>query len=166
MRHQSRQARSRRGDTRFRVGRLPAGGLRVWKGLGQIGLEPSRFRAERSTTIFIPHRWGIENKNCRSTGESLSSRSNGEEAAKLVLAKRPGLEGVQRTVAEVRASRRVLNPYGPPGLRLRICSMRAGGDVRFSSPRARHPLLQGHDHRHSTSVHFDGTHRTGGLIRR
>lgn len=52
-------------------------------------------------------------------GESFSITLHGEEAAKLVPAKRPSLEEVQRTIAEMKASRSVLNPPGQPRLKIK-----------------------------------------------
>jgi prevent-host-death family protein len=53
------------------------------------------------------------------SGESFSITLHGEEAAKLVPAKRPSLEEVQRTIAAMKASRSVLNPPGQPKLRVK-----------------------------------------------
>jgi prevent-host-death family protein len=53
------------------------------------------------------------------SGESFSITLHGEEAAKLVPAKRPSLEEVRRTIAEMKASRSVLNPPGQPKLRVK-----------------------------------------------
>ncbi len=52
-------------------------------------------------------------------GESFSITLHGEETAKLVPARRPSLEEVQRTIAEMKASRSVLNPPGQPKLRVK-----------------------------------------------
>jgi len=49
-------------------------------------------------------------------GESFSITLHGEETAKLVPARRPSLEDVQRTIAEMKAARSVLNPPGQPKL--------------------------------------------------
>ena len=53
------------------------------------------------------------------SGESFSITLHGEEAAKLVPAKRLSLEEVQRTIAAMKASRSVLNPPGQPKLRVK-----------------------------------------------
>jgi prevent-host-death family protein len=53
------------------------------------------------------------------SGESFSITLHGEEAAKLVPAKRPSLEEVQRTISEIKASRSVLNPPGQPKLKVK-----------------------------------------------
>jgi prevent-host-death family protein len=46
------------------------------------------------------------------SGESFSITLHGEEAAKLVPAKRSSLEQVQAVIAEIKASRSTLNPPG------------------------------------------------------
>lgn len=53
------------------------------------------------------------------SGESFSITLHGEEAAKLVPAKRASLEDIQRTIAEMKASRSVLNPPGQPKLKVK-----------------------------------------------
>ena len=53
------------------------------------------------------------------SGESFAITLHGEEAAKLVPAKRPSLEEVQRTIAEMKVSRSRLNPPGQPRLKVK-----------------------------------------------
>lgn len=52
-------------------------------------------------------------------GESSSITLHGAEAAQLVPAGRPSLEQVRRTIADIKASRSLLNPRGLPKLRVK-----------------------------------------------
>ncbi|MBX3747069.1 MAG: type II toxin-antitoxin system prevent-host-death family antitoxin [Verrucomicrobiae bacterium] len=52
-------------------------------------------------------------------GESFSITLHGAEAAQLVPAGRPSLEDVRRTIADMKASRSLLNPRGLPKLRVK-----------------------------------------------
>jgi prevent-host-death family protein len=52
------------------------------------------------------------------SGESFSITLHGQEAAKLVPARRPNLLEVQEVIARMKASRSVLNPPGKPKLKL------------------------------------------------
>lgn len=53
------------------------------------------------------------------SGESFSITLHGEEAAKLVPAKRPSQEEIQDVIARMRDSRSVLNPPGKEKLRIK-----------------------------------------------
>ncbi len=53
------------------------------------------------------------------SGESFSITLHGEETAKLVPARRASLEDIQNTIAEIKASRSVLNPSGLPKLKVK-----------------------------------------------
>ncbi len=53
------------------------------------------------------------------SGESFSITLHGEETAKLVPAKRASLEQIQDTIAQIKASRSVLNPPGLPVLKIK-----------------------------------------------
>ena len=46
------------------------------------------------------------------SGESFSITLHGQETAKLVPARRPSLEEIQETIAQIKSSRSVLNPSG------------------------------------------------------
>jgi prevent-host-death family protein len=52
-------------------------------------------------------------------GESFSITLHGEEAAKLVPARRSSREEIQAVIAEIKSSRRLLNPPGKPKLRIK-----------------------------------------------
>jgi len=52
-------------------------------------------------------------------GESFSITLHGEEAAHLIPAKRPTRVAIQNAIAQMKASRRVLNPPGKPKLRIK-----------------------------------------------
>lgn len=52
-------------------------------------------------------------------GESFSITLHGEATAKLVPAKRASLEEIQRTIADMKASRSTLNPPGKPKLKVK-----------------------------------------------
>ena len=52
-------------------------------------------------------------------GESFSITLHGEEAAKLVPAKRPGREEIQEAIARMKAGRSVLNPPGKEKLKIK-----------------------------------------------
>ncbi len=53
------------------------------------------------------------------SGESFSITLHGEEAAKLVPAKRPSREAIQEVIVRMKAGRSVLNPPGKPKLRIK-----------------------------------------------
>jgi prevent-host-death family protein len=53
------------------------------------------------------------------SGESFSITLHGEEAAKLVPARRPSREEIQAVIAEMKASRSVLNPPGKEKLKVK-----------------------------------------------
>lgn len=52
-------------------------------------------------------------------GESFSITLHGVEAAKLIPAKGPSREETQRAIAEIKASRRTLNPPGKKKLKIK-----------------------------------------------
>jgi prevent-host-death family protein len=52
-------------------------------------------------------------------GESFSITLHGTEAAKLVPARRPSREEIQEVIAQMKASRSVLNPPGKEKLRIK-----------------------------------------------
>ncbi len=52
-------------------------------------------------------------------GESFSITLHGQEAAHLVPAKRPARVAIQNAIAQMKASRKVLNPPGKPKLRIK-----------------------------------------------
>lgn len=52
-------------------------------------------------------------------GETFSITLHGEEAAKLVPARRPSLEEIQQVIAQMKASRSVLNPPGKENLKIK-----------------------------------------------
>lgn len=52
-------------------------------------------------------------------GESFSITLRGEEAAKLVPARRPSREEIQEVIAQMKAHRSVLNPPGEEKLRIK-----------------------------------------------
>jgi len=52
-------------------------------------------------------------------GESFSITLHGQETAKLVPAKRPSLEDIRETIAQMKASRSVLNPPGQTKLKIK-----------------------------------------------
>ena len=52
-------------------------------------------------------------------GESFSITLHGQETAKLVPAKRPSLEDIQETIAQIKASRSVLNAPGQTKLKIK-----------------------------------------------
>ncbi len=53
------------------------------------------------------------------SGESFSITLHGEETAKLVPAKRASLEQIQDTIAQMKASRNLLNPPGMPAIKVK-----------------------------------------------
>lgn len=53
------------------------------------------------------------------SGESFSITLHGEEAAKLVPARRPSREDIQEVIAQMKASRSVLNPPRKEKLRIK-----------------------------------------------
>jgi len=53
------------------------------------------------------------------SGESFSITLHGQEAAKLVPAKRPSREEIQDVIAQMKASRRMLNPPGKEKLKIK-----------------------------------------------
>ena len=53
------------------------------------------------------------------SGESFSITLHGQEAAKLVPARRPSHEAIQDVIARMKASRSVLNPPGKEKLKLK-----------------------------------------------
>lgn len=52
------------------------------------------------------------------SGETFSITLRGEEAAKLVPARRPSQEEIREVIAQMKATRSLLNPPGKPQLRL------------------------------------------------
>jgi prevent-host-death family protein len=52
-------------------------------------------------------------------GEGFAITLHGEEVAKLVPARRNSLEDVQKAIADIKATRAVLNPPGLPKLRIK-----------------------------------------------
>lgn len=52
-------------------------------------------------------------------GESFSITLHGEEAAKLVPARRPSLEEIRAAIARMKASRSILNPPGKEKVRIK-----------------------------------------------
>ena len=53
------------------------------------------------------------------SGESFSITLHGQEAAKLVPARQPSREDIQRVIAEIKATRSVLNPPGKEKIRIK-----------------------------------------------
>jgi prevent-host-death family protein len=53
------------------------------------------------------------------SGECFSITLHGEEAAKLVPAKRPSREEVQEAIAQMKASRSILNPPGKEKIKIK-----------------------------------------------